>query len=320
VSIRLIQRLILAKTVIPNKRTFSDLAQKAVQDIAEVANSGSWIGRVKTSGGQFRVVSIEHGELRDLTSVGIWSTASLLQHQHPLEVQRELASKAPIMDTSLVTALKNSIEALDQATTHAKGTHFVSPHDLSAVKAAGVVFVRSLLERVIEEKTKGDSLKAQTIRNEISNSIGTQMSDVVPGSPSALRLLHLLTKEKGFSHHYLEVGLGVDAEIFTKSQPMSSIGFGAQLGIHPKSSWNNPEPELIVVTNRFGQIVGCCLGNDVNLRDFEGRSALLLGKAKDNNGSCVVGPLIRLFDDTFSLITSVMQTSTWQSMGRTNLC
>ena len=101
----------------------------------------------------------------------------------------------------------------------------------------------------------------------------------------------------------MEVGIGPDAEVFSKSQPMSSVGFGADVGLYPTSKWNNPEPEIVLAVNSAGTIVGATLGNDVNLRDIEGRSALLLGKAKDNNGSCAIGPFVRLFDGTFTLDT-----------------
>ncbi len=178
--------------------------------------------------------------------------------------------------------------------------HLMAPCDLQAIKAAGVTFVQSMLERVIEEQARGDASKAQSVRKAVSAVIGENLSKVVPGSPQALELKEALIKE-GVWSQYLEVGIGVDAEIFTKSQPMSAVGTGAEIGIHPKSVWNNPEPEIVLAVNSLGECVGASLGNDVNLRDFEGRSALLLGKAKDNNGSCAIGPCIRLFDDQFGI-------------------
>ncbi len=177
---------------------------------------------------------------------------------------------------------------------------FLAPCDLQAVKASGVTFVASMLERVIEEQSMGDASRADDIRNSIVEVIGENLRSVRPGSAAAQKLKELLISKDMWSQ-YLEVGIGPDAEIFTKAQVLSAVGTGAEAGIHPKSHWNNPEPEIVLAVNRYGRIVGAALGNDVNLRDFEGRSALLLGKAKDNNGSCAVGPFIRLFDSHFSL-------------------
>lgn len=176
----------------------------------------------------------------------------------------------------------------------------LAPCDLQAVKAAGVTFARSMLERVIEEQTKGDPAAAEGVRKLIVAEIGDDLRAVKPGSDAALRLKQALMA-RGLWSQYLEVGIGPDAEIFTKAQPMSAVGCGAEIGIHPISSWNNPEPEIVLAVSSAGRIVGVSLGNDVNLRDVEGRSALLLGKAKDNNGSCAIGPFIRLFDSGFTL-------------------
>ncbi|HEV3240239.1 MAG TPA: fumarylacetoacetate hydrolase family protein [Casimicrobiaceae bacterium] len=179
---------------------------------------------------------------------------------------------------------------------------FLAPCDLQAIKASGVTFVSSMLERVIEEQARGDPAKAESVRRAIVAVIGDDLARVIPGSPEAERLKDVLIEQGAWSQ-YLEVGIGADAEIFTKAQPMAAVGVGAEIGIHPRSQWNNPEPEIVLVVNSRGRTVGATLGNDVNLRDFEGRSALLLGKAKDNNASCAIGPFIRLFDETFTIDT-----------------
>ena len=178
--------------------------------------------------------------------------------------------------------------------------HLLAPSDLQVVKAAGVTFAASMVERVIEEQARGDASRAEAVRRQVVAVVGDDLSGIVPGSPEAMQLKQVLLAQ-GLWSQYLEVGIGPDAEVFTKAAPLASVGTGVQVGLHPGSTWNNPEPEVVLAVDSRGRTVGAALGNDVNLRDFEGRSALLLGKAKDNNASCAIGPFIRLFDAHFGI-------------------
>jgi fumarylacetoacetate (FAA) hydrolase family protein len=197
---------------------------------------------------------------------------------------------------SLDELLENSMAAACDASR----PYFLAPCDLQVIKAAGVTFPTSLLERVIEERAKGDPHGAAQIREQVQALVGDSLASIRPGSPEAQALKALLV-EQGMWSQYLEVGIGPDAEIFTKGPLLSSVGTGAEIGLHPDSVWNNPEPEVVLSVDSRGRVLGAMLGNDVNLRDFEGRSALLLSKAKDNNGSCSIGPFLRLFDASFSI-------------------
>ncbi len=178
--------------------------------------------------------------------------------------------------------------------------NLLAPVDLQCVKAAGVTFAASTLERVIEERARGDAAQADAIRANLAGKIGSDLSQVKPGSPEAMALKDALIAD-GLWSQYLEVAIGPDAEVFTKCPAMAAVGHGAEIGVRSDSGWNNPEPEVALIVDGTGKTLGAMLGNDVNLRDFEGRSALLLGKAKDNNASCALGPFIRLFDDHFTI-------------------
>ena len=198
-----------------------------------------------------------------------------------------------------MAAVSDLLSNSDEPSRDPSRPSLLAPNDLQAIKAAGVTFVSSMLERVIEEQARGDPAKAERVRHAIVAIIGDDLAAVRPGSPEAAKLKDALIAQGAWSQ-YLEVEIAPAAEIFTKSQPMSAVGTGADIGIHPKSAWNNPEPEIVLAVASDGRVVGATLGNDVNLRDFEGRSALLLGKAKDNTGSCAIGPFIRLFDAGYS--------------------
>ena len=239
------------------------------------------------------LVRVKDDALFDLSSVAP-TCSELLNMDDPVGAIRR-ASSLP-----RVAALADVVASQGPDGRNGEGLALLAPCDLQAVKASGVTFVASLLERVIEERAQGDPLRAQGLRQSIVDVIGHDLQSCRPGSDHAKRLKDILISQ-GVWSQYLEVGIGPDAEIFTKCPPMAAVGAGAEVGIHPKSEWNNPEPEIVLAVSHTGRIVGASLGNDVNLRDFEGRSALLLGKAKDNNASCAIGPFIRLLDEHFTL-------------------
>lgn len=254
--------------------------------------AGCLVGRVMRPGLGASVVAVRPDGVHDVTAA-FPTTADLFDRPDPAAALKAVAGERI---GAFAEILANSVpDAADPAR-----PAFLSPIDLQAVKAAGVTFALSMVERVIEEQAKGVPERAGAIRAEIGAIIGGELKGLKPGSPAAAALKqHLI--ERGLWSQYLEVGIGPDAEIFTKAPVLSSVGTGADIGLHPISTWNNPEPEVVLVIASDGRIVGATLGNDVNLRDVEGRSALLLGKAKDNNASAAIGPFVRLFDATFGI-------------------
>lgn len=250
------------------------------------------VGRVWLDGSGPVLVRVTPECVLDISALAPTMTA-LLELDDP--TSRVAACKGVPLGATAAVLANSAHDRRDAAT-----PWMLSPCDLQAIKASGVTFVSSMLERVIEEQARGDATLALKIRETVTSVIGDNLARIKPGSPEAARLKHVLIDQRMWSQ-YLEVGIGPDAEIFTKSQPMSSIGTGGQIGLHPESAWNNPEPEIVLVMDSRARVKGAALGNDVNLRDFEGRSALLLGKAKDNNGSCAIGPFIRLFNASFGM-------------------
>ncbi|MCF1743466.1 fumarylacetoacetate hydrolase family protein [Paradevosia shaoguanensis] len=263
---------------------------------AIVPSSGVLLGRARVPGFDHpRVITVRDGIVLDITAKGAATSRDICE-------RADAAAYVKAVKGNAIGSLADILANSEAAKSDASRPSLLSPIDLQAIKASGVTFVVSLLERVIEEQARGDKSRADALRQDILTLVGTNLSDLVPGSPAAMKVKESLIA-RGVWSQYLEVGIGPDAEIFTKSQPMSSVGWGADVGLHPVSSWNNPEPEVAVVVTSAGQIVGATLGNDVNLRDVEGRSALLLGKAKDNNASASLGPFIRLFDGDFTIET-----------------
>ncbi|UWM79087.1 fumarylacetoacetate hydrolase family protein (plasmid) [Rhizobium sp. WSM4643] len=264
---------------------------QALLDVA--ASDGLFVGRIwnpEVAGPS--IVTSREGVLVDITSREAPTLSALLERQDAAGFVRAASGKTV---GSLTDIAANSTGVPDQTR-----PYLLAPVDLQAVKACGVTFAQSMIERVIEEKAAGNPERAASIRERVSTLIGGSLTNLKAGSPEAAKVKQALIDE-GMWSQYLEVGIGPDAEVFTKAPVLSSVGWGADVGLHPISTWNNPEPEIVLAVNSRGEIKGATLGNDVNLRDVEGRSALLLGKAKDNNASCSIGPFIRLFDAGYSL-------------------
>ncbi len=257
-----------------------------------IEDTGLYAGRVWRPGIGPAVVTLRKGRVIDVTCREVPTLRDLLERSDAADWLRAAQGSdiGPLAE----------IEEASRTAQGADALRLLAPNDLQAIKACGVTFARSMIERVIEERAAGDPARAEAIRAKVSQVIGDSLRDLVPGSEEAARVKSLLQAEELWSQ-YLEVGIGPDAEVFTKAQPLSAVGHGADVGLHPVSQWNNPEPEIVLACNSQAQIMGAALGNDVNLRDVEGRSALLLGKAKDNNAAAAIGPFIRLFDAGFTL-------------------
>ncbi len=253
---------------------------------------GVFVGRVWRPDAQGpAVVALRDGELFDITSKDVPTMRDLIERD-------DAVAYANTTDGRSI----GSLEEIATQSFHAgaDAAHLLAPCDLQAVKACGVTFASSMIERVIEERAAGDPSKADAIRRRCMEIIGDSLKNLEAGSERAREVKKALIEE-GVWSQYLEVGIGPDAEVFTKCQPLASVGWGAAVGLHPVSAWNNPEPEVVLAVDSKGAVKGATLGNDVNLRDVEGRSALLLGKAKDNNASSAIGPFIRLFDETYGM-------------------
>jgi fumarylacetoacetate (FAA) hydrolase family protein len=269
------------------------IALSAKDVLPDDAARGTLVGRVWLPQAQGpAVVAVRDDGIFDVTA-RFPTVSALCEEDNPASALRAIRGER-------IGDLDNILANTPPDRRDPKRPWLLAPVDLQVLKAAGVTFAISMLERVIEERARGNPASAEAIRKEVVRLVGDDLSKLRPGSTEAMRLKQILIEQNAWSQ-YLEVGIGPDAEVFTKAPVMSSVGTGMDAGLHPKSTWNNPEPEVVVVVSSRGKIVGATLGNDVNLRDFEGRSALLLSKAKDNNASCAVGPLLRLFDQTFTL-------------------
>jgi len=251
------------------------------------------------------LVTVRGTEFVDVTSTAHPTMSHLLESSDPVTTVRSAQGRRWDLATVLASTAAGDTDA----------PRLLSPFDLQVIKAAGVTFAKSMVERVIEEQAKGDPTRAARLRGHLGATMDTAVS-VRPGSPESAAIKEVLVKE-GLWSQYLEVGIGPDPEIFTKAPVLSSVGWGSVIGVLERSTWNNPEPEVVLAVTCDGRIVGATLGNDVNLRDFEGRSALLLTEAKDNNASCSMGPFIRLFDETFT-VDDVWQTEVHMEISGTD--
>jgi fumarylacetoacetate (FAA) hydrolase family protein len=281
---------------LPKHIQFPPLPLHVAESLPHDAPRATLVGRLWVPGAGPTLVTLAGDDLHDLSMVAA-TTSQLLELDDPVFAVRSALrdGQAPRI-ASYEATLANSDESLRDGTQ----AWLMAPCDLQPVKASGVTFIASLLERVIEEQARGDASRADAIRRSLTGILGDNLAGIVPGSAQAAQVKEVLIAQGAWSQ-YLEVGIGPDAEVFTKAPPMAAVGTGADVGLHPGSSWNNPEPEVVLAIDSRGQVRGATLGNDVNLRDFEGRSALLLGKAKDNNASCAMAPFIRLFDAHFGI-------------------
>ena len=281
-------------TATPAAAPARDMRLAAARVLPDDGCAGMLVGRIWSPGERPgpSVAAIRDDGVFDL-SADFATMSTLLDADDPAASARAAAGRRVC---SLDELLANSVAA----TRDESRAFLLAPCDLQVVKAAGVTFATSLLERVIEEQARGDASRADAVRAQVQSAIGDDLAAVKPGSPQAAALKQVL-QQQGLWSQYLEVGIGPDAEVFTKTPVLAAVGPGDDIGIRSDSAWNNPEPEVVLAVDSRGRIVGATLGNDVNLRDIEGRSALLLGKAKDNNASCALGPFIRLFDAGFGL-------------------
>jgi fumarylacetoacetate (FAA) hydrolase family protein len=268
-----------------------ELLSSPAQAVPEDAERALLAGRLfdPEAGGPC-VVAVRGGAVVDLTPT-VPTMADLLEREDAAEI---VVSAPAGREWPLEEVLEASLP------TRRERPHLLAPPDLQVIKACGVTFARSLLERVIEERAGGDSSRAAALREQLESEVGGAITTVRPGSDQARELKEALLRQ-GLWSQYLEVGIGPDPEVFTKTPVLASVGLGAEVGVAQASSWSNPEPEVVLAVTADGRTVGATLGNDVNLRDVEGRSALLLSKAKDNNASCAIGPFVRLFDEHFGL-------------------